>query len=546
MSVMLVKEKTKFSWLLLVVFVLTVSVQALIGYIVYRTGGTTYVYPYFMFFPVIFGGFIFGPYIGALFGVIGGLILGPYMPLYVQFGISQSLQNWLIRMGFLCTAGGLVGVLRNFLQNYYNDRETYLKREPFTGLPNRNSFFEMIDYELNREKSYSVMLVEIKNQNDIVAAFGFEFFTQVIQFLEKEIKKTLALQQPLYSVRLNLIGFGLCEDQDKYARQLVEFFKKPLIIQNIPIFCDVALGSAEYPSDAITPKELVQKGLLALDEAKKKNKPFQFLSPQSTRVLPVIQLVSQIDEAIRKGELDFQYQPILNAKSKVPNSIEALVRWTHHDFGLISPSEYVDYLESTNLVNELTYWSIELNTERIRHLMQIGIPLKMAINISPTNLMQENFADRVQSIIENAHVAPSLLVFEITERGLVTSYDEALRSLSKLYDLGIQLSIDDFGSGNTSIEAFSKTRIDSLKIDQVFTKRIVQDVTSKRIVKGLIDLSSSIGIETIAEGVETLEIYEMLVQLDVDYVQGYYFHRPMDYSLTEEWLKAFEQKNRMK
>jgi EAL domain-containing protein (putative c-di-GMP-specific phosphodiesterase class I) len=342
---------------------------------------------------------------------------------------------------------------------------------------------------------------------------------------------------------LNLVGFGLYKDQNWYAQRLVEFFKRPLIVQGIPIFCDVALGLAEYPSDAITPMELVQKGLLALDEAKKKNKPFQYLSPRSTRILPVIQLVSQIDDAIHKGEMDFHYQPILNAGDQSPNSIEALVRWTHHEYGVISPVEYIDYLESTNLVNELTYWSIELNAVRINQLSQIGIPLQMAINISPTNLMQEDFVERVQDILENAHVDPSLIVFEITERGLVTSYKEALLSLSKLYDLGVKISIDDFGSGNTSIEAFSKTRIDSLKIDQVFTKNIINDVTSQRIVKGLIDLSASIGIETIAEGVETLEIYKNLVPLGVDYVQGYFFHKPMDYASIIAWLKLYKEKS---
>ena len=534
-------DKEKFDWMYPVIFLVIVIVEVCVGLVVYATGGTTFVYPYFMFFPIIVGGFIFGPYIGLLFGLIGGLILGPYMPLYVELKVPQSLQNWLIRIGFLCAAGGLVGVLKNFLVDFYKAKESYLKKEPFTGLPNRNSFFEMLEKELKRKAIYSVMLIEVRNQDDIVAAFGFDFFSQLIRFLDVEIRKALDLDQPLFSIRLNLVGFGLYKDQDWYARQLVEFFKRPLVVQGIPIFCDVALGLAEYPSDAVTPMELVQKGLLALDEAKKKNKPFQFLSPRSTRILPVIQLVSQIDDAIHKGEMDFQYQPILNSKDLSPNSIEALVRWTHHEFGLISPSEYIDYLESTNLVNQLTYWSIELNSQRIKKLSEIGIPLQMAINISPTNLMQEDFVERVQGILENENVDPSLIVFEITERGLVTSYEEALCSLSKLYDLGVKISIDDFGSGNTSIEAFSKTRIDSLKIDQVFTKSILKDVTNQRIVKGLVDLSASIGIETIAEGVETLEVYQTLLRLGVDYVQGYYFFKPMDYANTISWLKTLPQ-----
>lgn len=531
----------KFNWKFFALFTSIVATQAAIGLIVYATGGTTYVYPYFMFFPVIIGGFIFGFKIGILFGLIGGLILGPFMPLYVAYNIPQAPQNWLIRVGFLCAAGGLVGVLKNFLVDHYKKREEYLTLEPFTGLPNRNSFFNMLNEELQKNNSYSVMLVEIKNQNDIVAAFGFDFFSQLIKFLDSEMRKVLGLDKPLFSIRLNLVGFGFYKNHDWYAQQLVEFFKKPLIVQGIPIFCDVALGIADYPSDAVTSMELVQKGLLALDEAKKKNKPFQILSPRDMRSLPVIQLVSQIDSAMQTGEMDFYYQPILNSKNQFPNSIEALVRWTHHEFGLISPSEYIDYLESTNLVNELTYWSIELNSQRILKLAETGVPLQMAINISPTNLMQGDFVSKVDEIFKNKGINPDLIIFEITERGLVTSYDEILRSLSQLHDLGVQISIDDFGAGNTSIDSFSKIEIDLLKIDQSFTKDIITDRTNRKIVQGLINMAKSIGIKTVAEGVETREIYENLVPLGVDYVQGYYFYRPMDYPEILDWITQYKR-----
>ncbi len=173
-------------------------------------------------------------------------------------------------------------------------------------------------------------------------------------------------------------------------------------------------------------------------------------------------------------------------------------------------------------------------------MAEFGIPLQMAINISPTNLMQEDFVRRVDGIIKNSQVDPSLITFEITERGLVTSYDEALLSLSQLHDLGIKISIDDFGAGNTSIDSFSKTKIDTLKIDQTFTKNIILDETNRKIVLGLINLAASVGIETIAEGVETLPIYQELKSLNVDYVQGYYFFKPMDLTKATAWLKTYK------
>ena len=507
---------------------------------VYLTGGTIYVYPYFMFFPVIISGFIFGYQLGLLFGILGGLILGPYMPLQVVDHIPQALQNWLIRMGFLCTAGSLVGVLRNFMIDYYKKREEFLTHDPFTGLPNRNSLFALLNEKMNEWSSYSVVLIEIKNQNDIVAAFGFDFFSNLMKFLDSELRKLLNLEQPLFSVRLNLLGFGMrSDDFHQSVQKITEFFRKSLTVQDIPIFCDVAVGVAVYPSDAITSIELVQKALLALDEAKRKNKPFVTVSNLDIRPLPVIHLISQINTAIRSGEIDFYYQPIIRAGDKFPLSIEALVRWQHSQYGLISPIEYIDYLESTNLINELTYWAVELNSYRIVQLLDSKIPLQMAVNISPTNLLQDNFVKNVQEITAYNNATPEMFTFEITERGLITSYDESLRNIEELHDLGIQISIDDFGTGNTSIDCFSRTTVDSIKIDRMYTKDIIGDEVNRKIVQGIIAMSHSIGIETIAEGVETKEIYECLVSLGVDYIQGYYFYKPMCYSDIQLWLQQF-------
>jgi EAL domain-containing protein (putative c-di-GMP-specific phosphodiesterase class I)/GGDEF domain-containing protein len=523
----------------ILVFLLILVVEIAIGFVVYFTGGTTYVYPYFMFFPVIVGGFTFGYQMGLLFGFIGGFILGPYMPLHVAYHVPQSTQNWLIRMGFLCLAGSLVGVLRNFMIDYYKKREEFLTIDPFNGLPNRNSFFQLINEELSHWDSYSVFLIEIKNQNDIVAAFGFDFFTSLVKYLNVELRNVLELEQPIYSVRLNLLGFGLHADLHLNAQKISDFFKKSLKVQDIPIFCDVALGISNYPSDGITSLELVQKALVALDEAKKKHKPFIILSNTDTRPIPVIHLISQIDSAIKSGDIDFYYQPIIGAQDHKPYSIEALVRWQHAQYGLISPAEYIDYLESTNLVNELTDRSIELNSQRILEFSKMGISVQMAINISPTNLLQENFVQNVMRIINLNGASPEMFTFEITERGLVTSYDEALQNINELHNLGIKISIDDFGAGNTSIDCFSKSKIDSIKIDQLFTKNIITDIITRKIVQGLILMSRSVDVKTIAEGVETKEIYETLVPLGVDYIQGYYFNKPMNYPDIRNWLQEY-------
>ena len=531
------KENFKSDPKTIIAFLSIILAEILVGVVVYKTGGTTYVYPYFMFFPVIVGGFTFGYQLGIFFGIVGALILGPYMPLYTLYRVPQSTQNWLIRMGFLVTTGGLVGTLRSIMVDYYGRREQFLTIDPFIGLPNRNRFFNITDEEIKKWEKYSVFLIEIKNQNDIVAAFGFEFFSDLIKHVAKEMQSILSLSFPLYSIRLNLLGFGFGMDSSTYARQIVEMFKKPIYVQDIPIFCDVIVGVSNFPEDGGTSMELVQNALLAMDEAKVRHQPIMILSSAQKKPLPVIQLISQIDSAIKNGEMDFQYQPIISSRTGKTESIEALIRWHHPQYGLISPYKYIDYLESTNLVNELTYWSLELNAGRILELEKMDYPIKMAINISPTNLLQEDFVSQVEDILCKTNAPCRLFVFEITERGLVTSYAEILKNLNKLHDLGILLSIDDFGTGNTSIDIFSKIQVDSIKIDRMFVKDITQNFTNENIVKSLVALSKNLNIRTIAEGVEKVETYGELLDLQVDYFQGYYFSRPMDFDKLKDWLK---------
>ena len=519
-----------------IVFILLFLTECLVGIVVYQTGGTTYVYPYFMFIPVIVGGFSFGFHMGIFFGVIGALILGPNMPLDVAANIPQSTQNWLIRMGFLCLIGGLVGILRGLMVDYYDRREKYLTVDPFTGLPNRNSFFNTIDERIKKLDSYALLFIEIKNQNDIITAFGFDFFADLVNSVASELKSILDLKCPVFSIRLDLLAFGCELDTQKIAEKIIDFFKKPILIREIPIFCDVAIGVSIYPRDGSSTVKLIQTALMAINQAKARHKQMVSLESKDKGQLPVIHLISQIDGAIKSGDMDFYYQPILSKSDMKPIAVEALVRWQHPKYGLITPFEYIDYLESTNLVNELTYWGLELNARRFLELQKDGFDILMGLNISPTNLQQQDFSANVEKILAKCGISRNHIVFEITERGLLTIYDDVIQNLKRLHELGLLLSIDDFGTGNTSIDSFSKFHIDSIKIDRTFVNDIAENQTNRNIVKSLVMLARSLNMRIVAEGIESKESGDDMIALGVDFLQGYYLCKPMNYQDTRKWL----------
>ena len=528
--------KFHFSFKTILVILLILAVEGLVGLIVYKTGGTIYVYSYFMFVPVIISGFLLGFPMVLPFAVVGGLILGPKMPLYVAENIPQLPQNWLIRMGFLCLVGGLVGMLRGTMVEYYTRWEKYLTIDPFTGLQNRNSFFETNDEKIKNVDSYALLLIEIKNQNDIITVFGFEYFADLVNHIAKELEHDLNLESPLFSIRLDLLAFSCKSRIDPCAEKVIEYFKKPILIREIPIFCDVVIGVSNFPEDGSSTVELVQTALVAINHAKARHKPMIRFSSNEKRKRPVIHLISQIDTAIKSGNLDFHYQPVFTSIDKRPIAIEALVRWQHPEYGLITPFEYIDYLESTNLVNELTYWGLELNAKRLAELRAECLDVSMGLNISPTNLQQEDFSLNVEKILTDCKVSGRQFIFEITERGLLTIYDEVIRNLRDLHELGLRLSIDDFGTGNTSIDSFSRFHVDSIKIDRTFITNIKENMVNRNIVMSLIMMARNLNMHTIAEGIESKESSDDMVALGVDYLQGFYLCKPMNYSDLKIWL----------
>ncbi len=199
---------------------------------------------------------------------------------------------------------------------------------------------------------------------------------------------------------------------------------------------------------------------------------------------------------------------------------------------------FINFLESTNLINKLTYWGIKRIASRILLIEGLGTKQKISINISPSNLQQIEFFNNVEKILSNEGVSADSFCFEITERGLVSEYDEVIENLVRLKGLGIYLSLDDFGSGNTSLSSFSKILLDNIKLDRLFIKDLYFNDINQEILKGIIQITKNINIKTVAEGVEMQRDIDVLTDIGVDYLQGYYIAKPMDFFLIKDWLRV--------
>jgi EAL domain-containing protein (putative c-di-GMP-specific phosphodiesterase class I)/GGDEF domain-containing protein len=531
------KKKFDFSVRSAIFSITMLFFQIFLGYLIYISGGTQSVLPQLMSITVTIAGLWYGVDAGVFFGITGGIILGPLIPLDTTQGIPQEELNWLIRMVFLISTGGIIGLFKSNIVDFFEERELLLKTDQFSSLPNRDAFTQYINESVEINEPFSVAMVEIRNQRKIVSVLGFQFFQDILNQVIAEIRR-IAPTCSLYAIQIDTLVVISCDDIDIIAKQIASYFSQPLAIRGIPILCEIAIGIVYYPKNGTTATGLIETAFLTLDQVRASNRLIGLAPDPKVIGISPLELVSKLDQALEDGQIDFEYQPIVDSRTGKTAFLEALIRWNHPKYGIISPLKFINFLESTNLINKLTYWSIQRNASRMMFFEGLGIDLRISINISPSNLQQENFVDEVESIIRNAGISADRFCFEITERGLITEYDQIIENLVRLKGLGIYLSLDDFGTGNTSLSSFSKILLHNIKLDRFFIQDLNFNDINVEILKGIKQIANNINIKVVAEGIETQSVLDVLNDIGVDYFQGYYIARPMNFSAIKTWLRA--------
>ena len=518
------------------VHILVILLQVAIAIIAFsnpenRIAGTN-----LMVLPALIAGLMFNQWIGAFYGLLGAILLGPAFSTESIFSIPWQSGNWLLSSVILTFTGGFSGYIKSRALRFSYRNASVMAVDPYAGIQDRNSFFQRINAGLRLGKQYSVALIEIKNKDKITSLLGYEVYDDLIKQLLKILQSKLPEDIPLYSLEIGILGVSSGTDIEEFAASIIDFFEHPVESLGIPVVCELIIGIATGPQDGKTAEELVKNALFALEESRKTIKPISYFSEIKQPDFFILPLICELNEALKNGQIHFQYQPIVDANTLVPDSLEALLRWQHPKYGPIPPQDFIYSLESTTFINKLTYWVVEENIDRLMELQSINHNLRLAVNISVANLQRETFSRQIEKILQSNNIPPNLLVFEITERGLLTDYEEILHNLEHLHEMGIQISIDDFGTGNTTIETISKVHIDFIKLDKVFFNHFSENKINQKIVSSIISLNQNLNIKSIAEGIEEAETAKLLRKMGVDYIQGYLYAHPMDYGKVKNWL----------
>jgi EAL domain-containing protein (putative c-di-GMP-specific phosphodiesterase class I) len=272
--------------------------------------------------------------------------------------------------------------------------------------------------------------------------------------------------------------------------------------------------------------------------AKRDHAAYALYDPATDRRDPArLTLVGELRRAIDERELVLYYQPKASLRSGEVGAVEALVRWNHPRRGLVPPDEFIPLAQQTGLIKPLTLYVLGEALRQCREWERDGLDLSVAVNLSMRNLLDLEFPDDVQRLISASGVDPARLELEITESTMLTNPLRVKAVLRRLSEMGIRLSIDDFGTGYSSLAYLSSLPVSVIKIDRSFVMTMLHDENDAVIVRSTIDLGRNLGLDVVAEGVESMEIWEQLDGLGCDTAQGYFLSRPLPADALGTWLR---------
>jgi diguanylate cyclase (GGDEF)-like protein len=318
------------------------------------------------------------------------------------------------------------------------------------------------------------------------------------------------------------------------AGQLGELLQKairrPFIIHEQTINLTSSIGIALYPLDGTDQTALVRKADTAMTQAKRdgRNRFHFFTSSLEKEVVRMVELANALHGALDRQELRLLYQPQVDARSGQVLGAEALLRWQHDRFGPVDPAEFIPIAEGNGQILAIGEWVLQEAIQQLRQWQDGGLELRqIAVNLSAVQFRQQNLADRVIGLLQEAGLATHQLDLELTESVTMENPEAAIEAMARFSDAGIQLSIDDFGTGYSSLSYLKRLRVNKLKIDASFVRDLASRNDDRSIVSAIINLARGLNIRTTAEGVESEDQLAVLRELGCDEIQGFLYARPL-------------------
>src|SRR5256712_282073 len=430
------------------------------------------------------------------------------------------------------------------------DRITYLALyDPLTGLPNRTLFHERLTQSLQsagrNNASLALVLIDLERFKAINDTLGQQAGDGVLQAVAQrlgsaagDINRLARLGSNLFAVMLRQIG-GAAEVARWLEQVSVQVFGTPFTVDAREARLAAKAGIAIFPEDGADADALLRNAEASLKRAKQTAEAYLFYAPHiNARVSEEVELEHRLRKAVERGELFLHFQPKLDLVTRRIVGLEALMRWTAPDGAPVPPVTFIPVLEQTGLILEAGRQAIAAATGTYRSWQAQGLePPRIAVNVSQLQLRRKSFVEDVRAALRAVGADGGGVDLEITESLLMHHVDESIRKLAALRDSGLRISLDDFGTGFSSLAYLSRLPLDTLKIDRGFVQGMTENPHDTSIVGTIISLAQALRLKVVAEGVETEQQAQLLRLLRCDQAQGFLFSRPVPAEDIEALLK---------
>ena len=422
-----------------------------------------------------------------------------------------------------------------------------------TNLPNRSLFIEHLNMAIKRGKRgkdyyFAVLYLDIDRFKLVNDSLGHRVGDNLLIAFADRLKRSLRdidilarLGGDEFVILLEDITDG--DYASRIAERLQQDLKRPFNVNGKEVYAPSSIGVVNKTEDYDLPEDIIRDADSAMYHAKEKGKSQYkvFDKKLHEKALHLLQRETDLRKSVHKKAFETHYQPIVSLKTRSVVGFEALIRWHHPQLGLIYPDSFISIAEETGLIIPITRMVVEeacrdlkVWHERVKHIQK----LSMNVNISSRHFLQPNLMKEIDDVLTNIDLSPNHLKLEITETALLEAVEETIGLVQRLRDSGLEIVIDDFGTGYSSLSYLQRLPIDTLKVDRSFVSRI-QNVAdgNRNIVEAIVSLAHRLNMRVVAEGVETLEQYDILLDMNCHFGQGYLFSKPLTRSGVDELIE---------
>ncbi|MGC9219918.1 MAG: putative bifunctional diguanylate cyclase/phosphodiesterase [Solirubrobacteraceae bacterium] len=425
--------------------------------------------------------------------------------------------------------------------------------DELTGLPNRNGFSDILDHQIEqvsaRGGTFGVLLIDLDHFRDINDTLGHQYGDQLLKDLGPRLAARVAPTGVVarfggdeFAV-LPAVHTDNLASLTAIAEDLMACIHEPVVLGEISPLVEASIGIARYPTDGTDAQTLMRRADVAVYQAKGERNSHRFYTlGQDHHSAARLSMVGDFRRALdANDQIVVHYHPIININSGRVHGAEALVRWQHPQVGLLQPAAFLDIVEQTGLIGEMTDRILDKAIAECAAWRAAGRNLKISANLSIRNLHDPMLSSDVAQMLERHRLPPEALTLEITESMILSDRPRALETVASLSDIGVRFAVDDFGTGHSSLANLRALPVHELKVDRSFVTPMLNKAADGVIVRNTVELGHALGLVVVAEGVETVSTLRRLEQIHCDLAQGHFFSKPLPPIDFMSWVDRYEQ-----